>query len=256
MLDEKTISQIVASVVNNMGGAVVSSSQKGVFDSMTDALSAVKLAYKQFRSYSVAQREKMIANIRKLTLEEAETMAKLGVEETGMGRVADKIIKHQLVANKTPGTEDLKPQVITGDEGLTLIEMAPYGIIGSITPSTNPSETVLCNSMGMIAGGNAVVFNPHPNACRTANYAVDLVNRAILEAGGPENLVVSVSKPTMDTSNEMMKCPDVKMLVATGGPGVVRTLLSSLKRLSVQVQEILLLLLMILQILRKPHRIL
>ena len=230
MLDEKLISQIVESVISNMNGGAVNVGSKGVFDSMTDALAAVKKAYKQFRSYGVAQREKMIANIRKLTLEEAEVMAKMGVEETKMGRVADKIIKHQLVANKTPGTEDLKPQVITGDDGMTLIEMAPYGIIGSITPSTNPSETVLCNSMGMIAGGNAVVFNPHPHACRTANYAVDLVNRAILEAGGPENLVVSVSKPTMDTSKEMMECPDVKMLVATGGPGVVRTLLSSGKK--------------------------
>ncbi len=230
MLDEKAISQIVASVVNNMSGVTVTAGGKGVFDNMTDALESVKKSYKLIRNYSVAQREKMIANIRRLTLEEAENMARLGVEETGMGRVSDKIIKHQLVANKTPGTEDLSPSVITGDDGLTLIEMAPYGIIGSITPSTNPSETVLCNAMGMIAGGNAVVFNPHPNACRTANYAVDLVNRAVLEAGGPENLVVSVSKPTMESSKQMMECPDVKMLVATGGPGVVRTLLSSGKK--------------------------
>ena len=131
-----------------------------------------------------------------------EVMAKLGVEETGMGRVSDKVIKHQLVANKTPGTEDLQPSVKTGDDGLTLIEMAPFGVIGSITPSTNPSETVICNSIGMIAGGNAVVFNPHPNAKKIANYAVDLVNRAILEAGGPENLVVTVEKPTKEWSLE------------------------------------------------------
>lgn len=231
MLDEKYISEIVESVIKNMGSAAASASkQLGVFDTMEEALEAVKKAYKLFRGYSVAQREKMIQSIRKLTLEEAETMAVMGVEETGMGRVSDKIIKHQLVANKTPGTEDLKPSAITGDDGLTLIEMAPFGIIGSITPSTNPSETVLCNSMGMIASGNAVVFNPHPHACKTANYAVDLVNRAIREAGGPDNLVVSVSKPTMDTSKMMMQCPDVKMLVATGGPGVVRTLLSSGKK--------------------------
>lgn len=231
MLDEKYISEIVESVIKNMGSVAASASkQLGVFDTMEEALEAVKKAYKLFRGYSVAQREKMIQSIRKLTLEEAETMAVMGVEETGMGRVSDKIIKHQLVANKTPGTEDLKPSAITGDDGLTLIEMAPFGIIGSITPSTNPSETVLCNSMGMIAGGNAVVFNPHPHACKTANYAVDLVNRAIREAGGPDNLVVSVSKPTMDTSKMMMQCPDVKMLVATGGPGVVRTLLSSGKK--------------------------
>lgn len=229
-LNENYINQIVQNVVKNLEKAAPQQRLKGVFDSMTDALEAVNKAYQFYRSYSIAQREKMIANIRKLTLEEAETLAKLGVEETGMGRVSDKIIKHQLVANKTPGTEDLKPTALTGDDGLTLVEMAPFGVIGSITPSTNPSETVICNSIGMIAGGNGVVFNPHPNACRTANYAVDLVNRAIVEAGGPENLVVSVAKPTMDTSKEMMASPIVRMLVATGGPGVVRTLLSSGKK--------------------------
>ncbi len=229
-LNEKYIDQIVKSVMKNLENAVPQKHLKGVFDNMSDALAAVDKAYKFYRSYSIEQREKMIANIRKLTLAEAENMAKLGVEETGMGRVSDKIIKHQLVANKTPGTEDLKTTAWTGDDGLTLVEMAPYGVIGSITPSTNPSETVICNSIGMIAGGNGVVFNPHPNACRTANYAVDLVNRAIVEAGGPENLVVSVAKPTMDSSKEMMTSPIVKMLVATGGPGVVRTLLSSGKK--------------------------
>ena len=230
MVDEKVISQVVESVIRNMEGKVPGKRQKGVFPTMTEALSAVSKAYVEYKSYTIEQRERMIANIRRLTLEEAEVMAKMGVEETGMGRVSDKIIKHQLVANKTPGTEDLSPMVKTGDGGLTLIEMAPFGVIGSITPSTNPSETVICNSIGMIAGGNAVVFNPHPHAKKIANYAVDLVNRAILEAGGPENLVVSVENPTMDTSGEMVKSPIVRMLVATGGPGVVKMLLSSGKK--------------------------
>ena len=230
VIDEKYVSEVVANVVKTMKEAEKAPKLKGVFDTMTEALEAVNRAYKELRGYSVAQREKMIANIRRLTLEEADVMAKMGVEETGMGRVADKIIKHQLVANKTPGTEDLKPQVMTGDDGLTLVEPAPFGVIGSITPSTNPSETVICNSMGMIAGGNAVVFNPHPNACKVANYAVDLVNRAVLEAGGPENVVVSVKKPTRESSDEMMASPIVRMLVATGGPGVVKALLSSGKK--------------------------
>ncbi len=231
MDNEKMISEIVASVIKSMEGVKPQATRKkGVFTNMTDALNAVSKAYKELKSYTVAQREEMIKNIRRLTLEEAEIMANLGVKETGMGNVHDKIIKHQLVAKKTPGTEDLKPTAMTGDEGLTLIEMAPYGVIGSITPSTNPSETVLCNSMGMIAGGNAVVFNPHPNAKDTANYAVDLVNRAVLEAGGPENLVVSVENPTKESSDEMMQSPVVRMLVATGGPGVVKALLSSGKK--------------------------
>ncbi len=233
-IDEKQIQEIVKNVLQTVAtpASVYENARsfKGVFNTMTEALEAVNKAYKEFRSYTVEQREQMIAKIREFTLNEAEEMAKLGVSETGMGRVSDKIIKHQLVANKTPGTEDLSPSVMTGDSGLTLVEMAPFGVIGSITPSTNPSETVICNTIGMIAGGNAVVFNPHPNACQTANYAIDLVNRAIQEAGGPENLVVSVYKPTMESSNEMMQSPIVKMLVATGGPGVVRALLSSGKK--------------------------
>lgn len=229
MLSEQKISEIVESVIRGMAKEN-QKKQLGVFETMSSALEAAKIAYNQYRGYSLKQREKMIESIRRYTLNEAENLAVLGVKETGMGKVADKIIKHQLVANKTPGTEDLEPRVYTGDEGLTLIEMAPYGVIGSITPSTNPSETVICNSIGMIAGGNAVVFNPHPNAKETANYAVDLVNRAILEAGGPENLVVSVKNPTHESSNEMMNAKCIKMLVATGGPGVVKALLSSGKK--------------------------
>lgn len=232
VIDESYISEIVQNVIKSVKDLpqAPSNRQKGVFDTMGEALAAVEKAYKQYRQYTIEQREKMIGAIRKLTLDEAENLAVLGVKETGMGRVSDKIIKHQLVAQKTPGIEDLSPKVFTGDHGLTLIEMAPYGVIGSITPSTNPSETVICNSIGMIAGGNAVVFNPHPNAKEVANYAVDLVNRAILEAGGPENLVVSVKNPTRESSNEMMASPIVRMLVATGGPGVVKALLSSGKK--------------------------
>ena len=236
MNNEQYISEIVANVIKSIGTEKSSqvpktaTHKKGVFASMSDALQAVDKAYKQLKKYSVEQREEMIKNIRRLTLEEAEIMAKMGVEETGMGNVADKIVKHQLVARKTPGTEDLKPTAMTGDDGLTLVEMAPYGVIGSITPSTNPSETVICNSMGMIAAGNGVAFNPHPNAKKIANYAVDLVNRAVLEAGGPENLVVSVENPTKESSDEMMQSPIVRMLVATGGPGVVKALLSSGKK--------------------------
>ncbi|MBQ3115203.1 MAG: aldehyde dehydrogenase EutE [Clostridia bacterium] len=230
MVDEKYISEIVENVIKSIKPELPEKQLKGVFPTMTEALEAVQKAYKELKGYTVEQREKMIQKIRELTLEEAETMAVMGVEETGMGNVPHKIIKHQLVANKTPGTEDLSAKVMTGDCGMTLVEMGPYGVIGSITPSTNPSETVICNSMGMIAAGNAVVFNPHPNAKNVANYAVDLVNRAVLEAGGPENLVVSVYKPTMKTSDEMVKSPIVKLLVATGGPGVVKMLLSSGKK--------------------------
>lgn len=176
------------------------------------------------------QREKIITNIRCKIRENAEILARMGVDETGMGNVGDKILKHMLVADKTPGTEDITTTAWSGDRGLTLVEMGPFGVIGAITPCTNPSETVLCNTIGMLAGGNTVVFNPHPAAIKTTIYAINMVNEASLEAGGPDNIACTVEKPTMETSAVMMKHKDIPLIVATGGPGVVTTVLSSGKR--------------------------
>ena len=231
MIDEKQISEIVKRVMNDMNiSQTPKRKQIGVFDTMEEAIEACNKAYEIFRYYNKEQRENIIKEIRKLTHAEAETMAKLAVEDTKMGNVYHKILKHHLVADKTPGTEDLETRALSGDRGLTLVEMAPYGIIGAITPSTNPSCTVICNSIGMLAAGNGVLFNPHPHAKRISAYAVDLVNRAVLAAGGPENIVATVANPTMETSNMMVNHPSVRMLVATGGPGVVKMLLSSGKK--------------------------
>lgn len=202
----------------------------GVFEDMDEAIGAAKEAQKVIRKMSMDQRERIISMIRKKTHEHAEELARLGVEETGMGNVGDKILKHHLVADKTPGTEDITTTAWSGDRGLTLVEMGPFGVIGAITPCTNPSETVICNSIGMIAGGNTVVFNPHPAAVRTSLFAVDLINRASLEAGGPDHLACSVRKPTLETGNVMMKHKDIPLIAATGGPGVVTAVLSSGKR--------------------------
>ena len=202
----------------------------GIFSDMNDAIAAANKGYQAIRSMTVEQRQKIIDKIREFTRENAQILAEIGVAETKMGRVEHKRLKHLLVADKTPGTEDIQPTAKTGDNGLTLIEMAPFGVVGSITPSTNPSETVICNSIGMIAAGNGVVFNPHPNAVCTSNYAVDLVNRACKEAGGPEVLVASMDKPTMESSAIMQSHPLIKLLVCTGGPGVVKAVLSSGKK--------------------------
>ncbi len=202
----------------------------GIYATMEEAIEAANAGYKAVRAMSVAQREKVIGAIRNLTRAEAQVMANLGVAETKMGRVDHKYAKHLLVADKTPGTEDIIEEARTGDNGLTLTEMAPFGVVGAITPSTNPSETVICNSIGMIAAGNGVVFNPHPGAIATSNYAVDLVNRAVASAGGPQVLVASVVKPTLDTANVMYKHPSIRLLVCTGGPGVVKAVLSSGKK--------------------------
>ena len=202
----------------------------GIYSDMNEAIDAAEKGYKAVRAMTVEQREKIIAEIRRLTVAEAPIMAEMGVAETGMGRVDHKRLKHLLVADKTPGTEDIVSEAKTGDSGLTLTEMAPFGVVGAITPSTNPSETVICNSIGMIAAGNGVVFNPHPNAICTSNYAVDLVNRASKAAGGPEVLVCSMDKPTLDSAAIMQSHPKIKLLVCTGGPGVVKAVLSSGKK--------------------------
>ncbi len=202
----------------------------GVYGDMQDAIAAATQGYKVIRAMSLEEREKVIAAIRELTRAEADIMANLGVAETKMGNVPHKTAKHLLVADKTPGTADIVAQAKTGDYGLTLTEMAPFGVVGSITPSTNPSETVICNSIGMIAAGNGVVFNPHPNAIATSNYAVDLINRASKSAGGPDVLVASVVKPTLESADVMYKHPAIRLLVCTGGPGVVKSVLSSGKK--------------------------
>ena len=238
-ISEAQIREVVSRILNNMQADSTSDwdsthygSRKfiGIFEDMNDAIKAAEKGYRTVRAMSVEQRETIITEIRRLTREEAPIMAQLGVTETGMGRVDHKKAKHILVADKTPGTEDIVSNARTGDNGLTLIEMAPFGVVGSITPSTNPSETVICNSIGMIAAGNGVVFNPHPNAIAVSNYAVDLVNRASAACGGPEILVCSMVKPTMESAAIMQSHPAVRLLVCTGGPGVVRAVLSSGKK--------------------------
>lgn len=232
-INEKQIEKVVSEVVSKIFSQTQTSTYKkqlGIFEEMSDAIEAAKKAQLIVQRMPLDVREAIISNIRKKTIANAELMARMGVEETGMGNVEHKVLKHLLLAEKTPGTEDITTTAWSGDRGLTLIEMGPFGVIGAITPCTNPSETVLCNSIGMIAGGNTVVFNPHPAATKVSHFAVNLINEASIEAGGPENIVVTVNKPTMQTSDIMLKHKDIHLIAATGGPGVVTTVLSSGKR--------------------------
>ncbi len=228
-LNESEISALVQQVVAKMQ-LEKPEAKLGIFDDMNDAIAAAKKAQQVVRNMPLDAREKVIANIRKKTIENAEILARMGVEETGMGNVGHKILKHKLVAEMTPGTEDIKTEAWSGDKGLTLIEMGPFGVIGAITPCTNPSETIICNTIGMFAAGNTVVFNPHPAAIKTSNFAVNMVNEACVEAGGPANIACSLNHPTLETSNIMMHHKDIQLIAATGGPGVVTAVLSSGKR--------------------------
>lgn len=202
----------------------------GCFADINSAIDAAERAFFAYKAISVEQRKKIIAAIRELCQENVKQLARMAVDETGMGRYPDKIRKNELAINRTPGVEDLEPRSFTGDKGLTLIEQAPWGVIGSITPSTNPSETIINNTIGMVAGGNAVVFNPHPGAKKISAFTVSLINKAIISAGGPPNLITTVSNPTIASANILMKHPKIALLVVTGGPAVVASAMNSGKR--------------------------
>ena len=190
-----------------------------------------KKAQKELQAnFSIEEREPLIAAIRKEMHNHVEKMAVMAEEETGMGRCEDKVIKNQLAIDKTPGTENLTTEAYSGKMGLSIVEQAPFGVICAITPSTNPSETVINNSISMIAACNSVVFNPHPNAKKVSLYALKAINKAIIDAGGPANLLTAVEEPTLQTVETCMKDDRIDMLVVTGGHGVVKAALSSGKK--------------------------
>lgn len=224
------IQDIVSKVMAKVQLVEPAGEQRGVFVQMEEAIEAANIAQRVVKCMSMDQRERIISGIRVKTHDNAEILARMAVDETGMGNVGDKILKHHLVAEKTPGTEDITTQAWSGDRGLTLIEMAPFGVIGAITPCTNPSETIICNTIGMLAGGNTVVFNPHPAATKTSIFAINLLNEASIEAGGPDNIACTVHNPTLETSNTLMSHNDIQLIAATGGPGVVTAVLQSGRR--------------------------
>jgi aldehyde dehydrogenase len=202
----------------------------GIFTSIDAAVRASRAAFFQLSSAGLERRKLMIESIRQVLRPQAEPLARLAVEETGLGRVEDKVKKNLLVTNKTPGCEDLDPMASSGDHGLVLIEPAPFGVIGAITPVTNPSSTIICNAIGMVAAGNSVVFNAHPSAKRVSVATVKLINQAIIAAGGPPNVLACMAEPTIESATELMKHPLVRLLVVTGGPGVVKAAMNSGKR--------------------------
>lgn len=204
---------------------------EGIFEDIEHAIDAAYHAQIDLiKNYQLKDRERMISSIRESVLAEKETLARLVLDETKIGKYEDKLAKLELTIQKTPGTEDLKTSSVSGDDGLTFEENAPFGLIGAVTPVTNPSETIINNTLGMIASGNSVVLNVHPSSVETSKYVVTLINKAIQAAGGPKNLVTMVKQPTLDTLKSITNSSKVKLLVGTGGPGMVKALLQSGKK--------------------------
>lgn len=228
-MDVTLIDEIVKQVIERLdltsqkSSARVASSTNasGVFDDVNEAISATIIAQKQWMKLKKRDREKVIAALRQVMHENAETFARMAQQETGMGRVEDKVIKHHNAADATPGIEDLEGKAWTGDYGLVYEDWAPYGVIAAVTPSTHPIPVLLNSIIMMIAGGNGAVFNVHPAAKKVSAFAMDIFNRIILKNGGPENLVSMVREPTMESIDALFKHPQIPLIAATGGPAVV-----------------------------------
>jgi acyl-CoA reductase-like NAD-dependent aldehyde dehydrogenase len=242
-LDERRIAEIVQKVVADLRpqgiqpdgqlveapGAptpvsppVPAGDQDGVYPDIDAAIAAAAAAQQRLADLPLERRGALVASMRQAAAEYAPVLAQAACQETGMGRYKDKVEKNLLVAERTPGTEALQAQAWTGDRGLTLVEVAPYGVIGAITPSTNPTSTIICNAIGMIAAGNSAVFNAHPGAKGCSAQTVQILNQAIQRAGGPPDLITCPAEPTIESAQYLMRHPTIRLLVVTGGPGVVR----------------------------------
>lgn len=227
---ETQVAELVRKILEEMQVAPPSTRIDGVFASIDEAVEAAVAAQKALLALSLEKRGEIIEMIRARVLEANERLSRLAVSETHLGRVEDKIRENILCCRKTPGIEDIRPLALSGDNGMMLLEYAPVGVIGALTPITNPTGTFINNTIGMVAAGNAVVFNCHPSAKETSRQMLLLLHKAIVDAGGPPGLVGMVAEPTLESANALVSHPKINMLVATGGKGVVDVVLRSGKK--------------------------
>jgi propionaldehyde dehydrogenase len=227
---KQTIRDIINEMQNKNASNIPTGGNLGIFEDVNDAIAAAKQAQLKYEQLELAEREAVIAALREQLQPYAQEYAEKMVAETGLGRVADKKIKLEVAISQTPGVEDLYTEVETGDDGMTLHELTPYGVIGAVLPSTNPIETLVNNGIGMLAAGNAVFFSVHPGAKNISLTAIRKINEIIESVIGIKNLFVTVAEPSNDKVNTLMQHDDIAMLVVTGGPGIVKLALTSGKK--------------------------
>lgn len=210
---------------------LAASGRNGLFATVSEAVGAAHRAQKELAKGGVAMRQSAIAAIRQVGLDHAEPLARAAHEETGLGRVRDKIAKMQLAAARSVGTEDFdEPRAFAGPNGLTIEDWLPWGVVASVTPSNSPSAFMINHGITMIAGGNAVAFNAHPGCRWTSMRTVELMNQAVVAAGGPDNLMTGVVAPSLDSARELVTHAGVDMLCITGGAELVRDAFGTGKR--------------------------
>jgi aldehyde dehydrogenase len=202
----------------------------GVFEDVNSAVTAAVAAQRQFEQRGLEERRKAVACIRKICVEQAETLGREELEETKIGRLVHKIEKLKVVGDRIPGVEFLRTDAFSGENGITLTDYAPFGVIGVITPVTHSLPTLACNAINMLAAGNALVCNPHPSGARIACKGVRLFNQAIHQTIGIDNLVTIIEKPTLESAQAIFDHREIRLLCVTGGPAVGRAALRSPKR--------------------------
>ncbi|MGI8905026.1 MAG: aldehyde dehydrogenase family protein [Candidatus Sumerlaeaceae bacterium] len=203
---------------------------RGVFDTMDAACVAAWEAQKIYGEATLEQRKKVVAALRETAVSNRQDFAERELAETKLGRLDHKLMKLDGCAALTPGVEYLATQCWTGDHGLTVEELAPYGVIAAVTPVTHVVPTMVNNAISILAGGNTVVFNGHPGGKTVFAYALDKFNAAIERATGLQNLMTCIAEPTIESGKEMFNHPKVRVLLVTGGPGVVKEALKTPKK--------------------------
>jgi len=202
---------------------------QGVFQDASQACAAAHEGYLQLQKKGLAARRKVEEIVKTMAEANAVEWGKIELEETKIGRLDHKIEKLQII-KLVPGVDWLRPDGRSGDHGITLEEYTPFGVVAAITPSTHSIPTLSGNIVNIVAAGNAVVFNPHPSAARCAALAVRAYNQAIERETGIANLVTIVEQPTMDSFKTICAHEAVRLLLVTGGPGVVKAAMQTGKR--------------------------
>ena len=226
-VDKKQIELIVAKVLEKMSvseslteNGIPNGGSDGVFQEMEDAIQAAVAAHKQLVQLPLDVREKIIQVIRDIGWVNREEYGRLELEETDLGSVSGSILKME-VACGVPGMEEIKPEVFTGDHGVTINERIPVGMIASINAVTNAAPGIVHNAIMMLAGGNTVVNNPHPKTKIISARVVKDLNQGIVAAGGPPNCITTVSEPDIPGAQYLMTHPKTDMIAVTGGHRVV-----------------------------------
>ncbi len=201
----------------------------GVFQTVDEAVAAATEAFAQLSKKGMAARTEVCRIVKAMCEQQADELGRAEFEETKVGRLDHKIEKLKII-KLVPGTEYMKSNVFSGDHGLTVEEYAPFGVIGAITPVTHSLPTLAGNIINMVAGGNTMVVNPHPNGARIACEGVRRFNKLFADAIGIENIVTIIEKPTLETADAIFQHRGVKMLCVTGGPAVARAAMASRKK--------------------------